>query len=925
MAARSPLASSSPTPRPNHAPHLADSDSYRERERERDRGRDMEERADHGAAAAMNPNPTSSYFPQQPAQPSSSYTSTAAAATYSTPPQRTAPLRYGEDQETQHNTLANSHTGHNLAQTLPLERDAANNNRANLAVPFATARGKFTEEWDASQRGSSIIEGHSSNMPRSNSFVSNGGEDHLNLPSRHNTLKKKNSLRRNGSLKRSSSRRSMKAGSVRSLALQSSNDPDEVHSAFHCPVPTSGNPTDALATRFQSWRKILKDLIAYYREIQTHYEHKSKSLLKLANVANNISSPPGFLDSGGIDDALQILRSYHKGAILESNKAKEIEEDVILALTGLRNDLHQKIKEIKNLSGDFKNLVDKEMDGTKRAVKALQDTLGQADLDPSLTTGKQDPYLLRLAVDRQVERQIDEENYLHQAYLNLENSGRELEAIVVGEVQKAYNAYAGILKRESDAAYNTIEELRVGPISMPKDHEWANFVQRDDQFVDPDIPLRSAEHIHYPGREHVACQEIRAGLLERKSKYLKSYTAGWYVLSSTHLHEFKSADKGQAPVMSLYLPEQKLGSHSSEGGSSNKFILKGRQTGSMHRGHTWVFRAESHDTMMAWYEDIKVLTERSPQERSEFVRGHVRSLSQSSQRSMSSDGVLEDDDDDEPFSAGTAVAASTSSRQDARRPEAGGRFPSDIQVNAQRGLQAPLSPSSVSSGLDNSDRDAVMPSAALPGSMLGVYLGYDEHPNGYGGTDQTPMEEIPSHAAIVTQQAREDGVNPYTRESLHRSQSLTRGQQAAYIPDTDVQRTQSQHVTLDNHEVDSSPVASADYGHVLETPGGNGQYDQWMNGTRKPSPGISTNNVSVARTGNERTQSNDYLQQNVSPDAAVATFIPRSQGASREQQPISAVRPTSGTVRNDSVPTISNLHIPGEYPKGNAATIESSR
>jgi hypothetical protein len=49
--------------------------------------------------------------------------------------------------------------------------------------------------------------------------------------------------------------------------------------------------------------------------------------------------------------------------------------------------------------------------------------------------------------------------------------------------------------------------------------------------------------------------------------------------------------------MSLYLPEQKLGSHSSEGSSSNKFMLKGRQTGSMHRGHSWVFRAESYDTM----------------------------------------------------------------------------------------------------------------------------------------------------------------------------------------------------------------------------------------------------------------------------------------------------------------------------------------
>jgi hypothetical protein len=55
--------------------------------------------------------------------------------------------------------------------------------------------------------------------------------------------------------------------------------------------------------------------------------------------------------------------------------------------------------------------------------------------------------------------------------------------------------------------------------------------------------------------------------------------------------------------MSLYLPEQKLGSHSSEGSSSNKFMLKGRQTGSMHRGHSWVFRAESFETMSAWVRD----------------------------------------------------------------------------------------------------------------------------------------------------------------------------------------------------------------------------------------------------------------------------------------------------------------------------------
>lgn len=271
----------------------------------------------------------------------------------------------------------------------------------------------------------------------------------------------------------------------------------------------------------------MKDLIAYYREIQSSYDQRAKSMAKLSSVANNMSNPTSFLQTAGIDDALQIIRNYNKLALQEATKAREIEEDVILALTGLRSDLQSKIKEIKHLAGDFKNSVDKEMEATGKAVKALSEVLGKNEMDTSSTTGKQDPYLLKLAVDRQIERQIDEENYLHQAYLNLEGSGRELESIIVGEIQKAYNAYAGILKREADNAYNVVGELRDGPISMPKDQEWEHFVSHDNRVVNPSMPLRSVDQIHYPGQDHLAAQEIRAGLLERKSKYLKSYTAGW--------------------------------------------------------------------------------------------------------------------------------------------------------------------------------------------------------------------------------------------------------------------------------------------------------------------------------------------------------------------------------------------------------------
>ena len=116
---------------------------------------------------------------------------------------------------------------------------------------------------------------------------------------------------------------------------------------------------------------------------------------------------------GGLNDAISILRNYTQLSLAEANKARNIEDDVITHLSGLRNDLNQKIKEIKSLSGDFKNAVERERDNTKRVVDQLRDALNLVEQNPAAASGKNDPFIVRLAVERQVEKQIEEENYLH--------------------------------------------------------------------------------------------------------------------------------------------------------------------------------------------------------------------------------------------------------------------------------------------------------------------------------------------------------------------------------------------------------------------------------------------------------------------------------------------------------------------------------
>ena len=43
----------------------------------------------------------------------------------------------------------------------------------------------------------------------------------------------------------------------------------------------------------------------------------------------------------------------------------------------------------------------------------LREALALVETNPAAASGKNDPFIIRLAVERQVEKQIDEENYLH--------------------------------------------------------------------------------------------------------------------------------------------------------------------------------------------------------------------------------------------------------------------------------------------------------------------------------------------------------------------------------------------------------------------------------------------------------------------------------------------------------------------------------
>lgn len=331
---------------------------------------------------------------------------------------------------------------------------------------------------------------------------------------------------------------------------------------------------------------MIKEFINYFKSISSIEDARSKTISKLTTSLNfmlrrNVSDE-SFLEAGGVQDIGLALKEQTKVlAITTSDNSRKILTQIIPPLENLRSDLQLKIKEIKSLSGDFKNTVSKEQDHTRRHFITLSESLTAASERPTEISPKNDPHLVKMAFERQLRHYLQEENFLHQAHKNIESSSRALEGLIVKNIQDAFSQYQEILTTEAGVTGEFASQINQKGVRLPVDREWDAFIAHAKDIVDPSVPIRKFKNIVYPGANQVTL--IRSGRLERKSKYLKSYSSAFYILTSVgYFHEFKNSRMDDLQA-SLFLPNYTLGGHSGSGDKSHKFILKGAQTGGMHR------------------------------------------------------------------------------------------------------------------------------------------------------------------------------------------------------------------------------------------------------------------------------------------------------------------------------------------------------
>jgi len=231
-----------------------------------------------------------------------------------------------------------------------------------------------------------------------------------------------------------------------------------------------------------------------------------------------------------------------------------------------------------------------------------------------------------MAIARQLQKQVHEENALQKSIIIMQQNSAHFEEGIVRAVQSAWQTFDEWQMRMNSQIQDTWRGVATHMAALAPDREWIAFSARSDHLLDPETPLRNPDHIQYPSKEDPSVIPVHSGFLERKKRFTRTYREAYYVLTPAgYLHEYASSDPKSkvTPVFSLFLPACTLGPPSSPHGGKNnqshKFHIEGKKdgTGTVKsslrigaREHAYTFRARSHEDMMEWWNDVRMLCAR---------------------------------------------------------------------------------------------------------------------------------------------------------------------------------------------------------------------------------------------------------------------------------------------------------------------------
>ncbi|KAG6896174.1 hypothetical protein C0992_009868, partial [Termitomyces sp. T32_za158] len=303
-------------------------------------------------------------------------------------------------------------------------------------------------------------------------------------------------------------------------------------------APHDLQPSDVLIDRFVAWKAIVKQLIAYF---EANIENNTAKELTRLGAVIQVPFRAGhqFLGEGGLQDVYYGIRDNTRiVADQHANLGRTIDSSIVQHLQKLRTEIKAHIKNVQNDTGKLATSVAKERELSMRLIAELSSNISSFKNRPMSVTHKTDPcvscslvvplltqprFVSNQAVERQLQRQVHEENLLQKSIIIMQQNSAHFEEGIVRAIQSAWQTYDEWSSRSILAVQDTSRALSTRMSSLAPDREWISFSARSDHLLDPDTPLRNPANINYPSKQDPSVLAVHTGYLERKKRFTRAY------------------------------------------------------------------------------------------------------------------------------------------------------------------------------------------------------------------------------------------------------------------------------------------------------------------------------------------------------------------------------------------------------------------
>ncbi|KAK3847009.1 MAG: hypothetical protein J3R72DRAFT_362747 [Linnemannia gamsii] len=366
-------------------------------------------------------------------------------------------------------------------------------------------------------------------------------------------------------------------------------------------MPVDGNyglnPADILLNRLISYRAIVKNLQQYFTEIAMVEQGTSKAMQR-ASTLIYVPFRDGhqFVGQGGLQDVCIGVRDSAKTRGEQHAAAgRFVDETIVKNLRRLKQDIKGRVKALKSDASLYSSKVFKERELTQERIGQLAKAIGLFEkvatgYQPDMEKSHSDPYLIHLALKRQLAKQVHEENLFARALQQCQEQTRTFEAHIIKEIKQILAAFAQYQLGHASAGFSqSWAQTEMALQVLQEDTEWCHFLDRHKSHLFPsELVDANPEELDYPCKESPYVVPVKTAHLSRQSSVLKNWKDGFFVLTlAGWLHVFSSSKDLAAdsvPERSIYLPTAVLGPHSDSAQKQHVFSLDGKGMGGiLHR------------------------------------------------------------------------------------------------------------------------------------------------------------------------------------------------------------------------------------------------------------------------------------------------------------------------------------------------------